>query len=141
MTLNGLRLDFSEAFLKRRAFSEKPMTFIDAAPQTFLGVIIDLAAIETGNRAAREHWQRKQLENLLEHAGQRSGFWRERIGNKKIKDVRLSDLPILTRSDLVKQVETEGSLLRDEFEIRVTAVREIDWGADVKRLGFRSDLI
>jgi hypothetical protein len=53
MTLRGLRLDFLEAFLKRRAFSEQPMT----APQTFLGVIIDLAAIETGHRAAREHWQ------------------------------------------------------------------------------------
>ena len=58
------------------------MSFIDEAPKTFLSAIIDVVAIETGNQAAREHWQRKQLQNLLEHAGQRSAFWRDQIGAK-----------------------------------------------------------
>jgi phenylacetate-CoA ligase len=111
MKKNTMRLDFSEAPLRNRAFSEKPMSFIDEAPKTFLSAIVDVVAIETGNRAARDHWQHKQLQNLLEHAGQRSAFWRERIGAKKIKGISLSDLPILTRSDVIKQVETEGSLL------------------------------
>ena len=106
-----MRFDFSKVPLKNRAFSEKPMTFIDQAPKNFLAAIIDVVAIETGNRTAREHWQHKQLQNLLQHATQRSAFWRERIGTKKIKDINLLDLPILTRSDVVKQVETEGSLL------------------------------
>jgi phenylacetate-coenzyme A ligase PaaK-like adenylate-forming protein len=87
------------------------MSFIDEAPRKSLAAIIDLVAIETGNRAARDRWQHKQLQNLLQHAFQRSPFWRERIGTKKIKEINLSDLPILTRSDVVKQVETEGSLL------------------------------
>jgi len=111
MEKNAMRIDFSEVPLKNRAFSEKPMSFVDEEPKTFLSAIIDVAAIETGNRTAREHWQHKQLQNLLEHAGQRSAFWRERIGAKKIKGISLSDLPILTRSDVVEQVETEGSLL------------------------------
>ena len=106
-----LRLDFSEAPLKNRAFSEKPMSFVDEAPKALFGAIIDVVAIETGNRAAREHWQHKQLHNLLQHAAQRSAFWRERIGAKNIKGISLSDLPVLTRSDVVRQVETEGSLL------------------------------
>ena len=106
-----MRFNFSEAPLKNRAFSEKPMSFVDEAPKTFLSAIIDVVAIETGNRAAREHWQHRQLENLLQHAGQRSAFWRDRIGGKKAKGISLSDLPILTRSDVVKQIETEGSLL------------------------------
>ena len=106
-----MRFDFSEVPLKNRAFSEKPMTFIDQEPKNFLAAVIDLVAIETGNRTARQHWQHKQLQNLLQHAAQRSAFWRKRIGTKKIKDINLSDLPILTRSDVVKQVETEGSLL------------------------------
>src|ERR1039458_6095073 len=106
-----MRFDFSGVPLKNRAFSEKPMTFIDQAPKNFLGAIIDLVAIETGNRTAREHWQQKQLQNLLQHATQKSAFWRERIGTKRIKDINLLDLPVLTRSDVVKQVETEGSLL------------------------------
>jgi hypothetical protein len=54
-----LRLDFSEAPLKNRAFSEKPMSFVDEAPKALFGAIIDVVAIETGNRAAREHWQHK----------------------------------------------------------------------------------
>jgi phenylacetate-coenzyme A ligase PaaK-like adenylate-forming protein len=111
MKKNALLLDFSEAPLKNRAFSKKPMSFIDEAPKNTLATIIDLVAIETGNRAARAHWQHKQLQNLLQHATQRSAFWRERIGAKRIKDISLSNLPVLTRRDVVKQVETEGSLL------------------------------
>jgi phenylacetate-CoA ligase len=111
MNENALHLDFSDAPLKNRAFCEKPMAFIDEAPKALLGAIIDVVAIETGNRAAREHWQHKQLHNLLQHARQRSGFWRERIGAKNIQGINLSDLPVLTRSDVVKQVETEGNLL------------------------------
>jgi phenylacetate-coenzyme A ligase PaaK-like adenylate-forming protein len=111
MPRNTVRLDFSEAPLTNRAFSEKPMSFIDEAPKNTLATISELVAIETGNRTARDHWQHKQLQNLLQHAAQRSPFWRERIGTKRIKDISLSDLPVLTRRDVVKQVETEGTLL------------------------------
>jgi len=114
-----MRLNFSEVPLKNRAFSEKPMTFIDQAPKNFLAAIIDLVAIETGNRTAREYWQQKQLQNLLQHAAQRSAFWRERIGTNKINDITLSRLPILTRSEVVKQVATEGSLLPPGERIRI----------------------
>ena len=103
--------DFSNVELKNRAFSERPMTFIDQEPKNFLAAILDVVAIETGNRAAREYWQHKQLQNLLQHAAQRSEFWRKRIGTKQAKDIKLSNLPVLDRRDVVKQVETEGSLL------------------------------
>jgi len=106
-----MRLDFSQLPLKNRAFSEKPMAFIDQEPKNFLAAIIDLVAIETGNRIAREHWQQNQLQNLLQHAAQRSEFWRKRIGTRKINDISLLDLPILTRGEVAKQVATEGSLL------------------------------
>jgi hypothetical protein len=43
---NVMRVDFSGVPLKNRAFSEKPMTFIDQAPKNFLGAIIDLVAID-----------------------------------------------------------------------------------------------
>jgi phenylacetate-CoA ligase len=106
-----MQFDFSKLPLRNRAFSEKPMTFIDRGAKNFLAAMIDLIAIETGNRAACEYWQQKQLQNLLQHAVQKSPFWRKRIGSTRIKDVKLSQLPILTRSDVVKQVEAEGSLL------------------------------
>src|SRR6516162_2730698 len=106
-----MQFDFSKLPLKNRAFSEKPMTFVDRGAKNFLAAMIDLIAIETGNRAACEYWQQKQLQNLLQHAVQRSAFWRKRIETKRIKDIRPSDLPILTRGDVVRQAETEGSLL------------------------------
>jgi len=115
-----MSLDFSTLPFKNRAFSEKPMTFIDDAPRKYLAAIIDLIAIEGGNRRAREHWQNKQLQNVLQHATQRSAFWRKRIGSKRIKDIDLSDLPILTRSEVVKQVETEGSLLPQSGASHIT---------------------
>lgn len=115
-----MRFDFSQLPLGSRAFSNKPMTFCDPVPRNFLSAIMELLAIETGNRKAREHWQKMQLGNLLKHASQRSGFWRQKIGTRKIADVTLSSLPILGRSDIVKQVENDGSLLLPDDQVRVT---------------------
>ena len=107
-----MRFNFSRLPLRNRAFSDKPMTFCDAEPKGALTSIIGKAiAIETGKRNARENWQKAQLTNLLKHAHERSPFWRKRIGTKKISAIKLSDLPILSRSDVVQQVKSEGSLL------------------------------
>ncbi len=106
-----MRFDFSQLPLRNRAFSDKPMTFCDAEPKGAMSSIIDLIAIETGNRIARENCQKAQLTNVLKHAYERSPFWRKQIGTKKVGSVRLSDLPILTRRDVVQQVTSEGSLL------------------------------
>ena len=114
-----MRFDFSRLPLRNRAFSDKPMTFCDAEPKGALSSIIDLIAIETGKRNARENWQKAQLTNLLKHAHERSPFWRKRIGTKKISAVKLSDLPILTRNDVVRQVKSEGSLLAPHDRMRV----------------------
>jgi phenylacetate-CoA ligase len=115
-----MRFDFSDTPFRRQAFSEKPMSFIDQAPKNILGAVIDLVAIETGNANARDYWQHKQLQNLLQHAAQRSAFWRNRIGTKRVTDIGLSNLPILTRNDLTKQFEAEGSLLPAGGTMRAT---------------------
>lgn len=114
-----MRFDFSTFPLKNRAFADKPMTFVDQASKTFMTVIMEIAMIETGNRAAREHWQQKQLQNLLSHASQKSPYWKKRIGAKRAGDIALADLPIQNRTDLVEQFETEGSLMRDGSPHRV----------------------
>lgn len=129
-----MRFDFSEAPLRHEAFSEKPMSFIDQAPKNLLAAIIDVVAIETGAREARERWQQKQLENLLRHAVARSPFWRNRIGTKKITDIRLSDLPILSRSDLSNQVASEGSLLAHDGAVR--AVKHATSGSSGRPVEF-----
>lgn len=83
-----MRLDFSDLPLKETAFSDKPMTFIDQEPKYFLGAVMDLVAIETGGRRAREHWQQKQIDNLLSHAARKSAFWRKRIGANKAANLK-----------------------------------------------------
>ncbi len=88
------------------------MAFVDQEAKNFLSAIFDLAAIETGNRAAREIWQLRQLQNLVTHAVERSPIWRRRIGAPKIADIRLADLPVQTRADVNGQVTEEGALVR-----------------------------
>jgi phenylacetate-CoA ligase len=114
-----MRLDFSDMPIRKRAFSEKPMTFCDPESKNFLSAILDIAAIETGNPLAREHWQTAQMYNLTKHAAERSSFWRQRIGSRKLSGVALSSLPILERGTVMKQVVDEGPLLRPSDQIAV----------------------
>lgn len=107
-----MRLDFSSLPFKNRAFSRRPMTFMDPEVKNFLSAIIDLVAVETGNRVAREFWQQKQLQNLVAHGAERSAIWRRRIGTAKVAGIRLTDLPFQTRTDVVEQVTKEGTLAR-----------------------------
>lgn len=116
-----MRFDFSDMPIRQRAFSEKPMTFCDPEPKNFLSAILDIAAIETGNPLAREHWQMAQLCNLIKHATERSTFWRQRIGARKLSGVTLSSLPILERGTVVKQIVDEGPLLRPSDQIAVNS--------------------
>ena len=110
-----MKLEFSTLPFRSRAFNEDPMKFVEPEPKSFLSAIIDLIMIETGKRKARENWQRAQLENLLKHANDRSLFWRKRVATRKLSALTLSDLPILTRNDVIHQVTSEGPLLgKDE---------------------------
>jgi phenylacetate-CoA ligase len=106
-----MKLDFSKYAVSGRGYAARPMAFLDIVPGKILGAIVELALIETGDRAARERWQKIQLRNLLTHASQRSAFWRERLGAKQ-SVTKLRALPILARADVKHQVEQEGSLLR-----------------------------
>jgi phenylacetate-CoA ligase len=115
-----MRINFSQTELINSAFSVKPMTFCDSKGKNVLLAIFDLLAIETGNRVARENWQSAQLNNLLSHSVQRSAFWRRRVGTRSPKNVALSLLPILSRRELVNQVENEGCLLLTSDKIGVT---------------------
>src|SRR5271169_160285 len=106
-----MKFDFSNYPISGQGYSKRPMAFLDIVPGKILGGIVELALIETGDRVARERWQKAQLRNLLAHAIQRSAFWRNRLGPKD-SDTKLGALPILTRTDVRQQVEKEGSLLR-----------------------------
>jgi phenylacetate-CoA ligase len=105
-----MKFDFSKYPISGQGYSARPMAFLDIVPGKILGGIAELALIETGSRVARERWQKVQLRNLLAHATQRSAFWRNRLGPKP-PEAKLGELPILTRADVRRQVEQEGSLL------------------------------
>jgi len=115
-----MKMSFSHLPISNRAFSEKPMTFLDVRAKTYFSNILDVIAIETGNRKAREYWQRVQLKNLLKHATTRSSFWMKRIGTKNIQNIELLKLPILSRGDVASVVASEGSLIKPADGLRVT---------------------
>src|SRR5581483_9033383 len=121
-----MRWDFSDLPLKDTAFSGRPMTFIDQEPKNFLAAMMDVIAIETGNRTAREHWQQTQIDNLLSYAGRKSAFWRQRFATSSLRAANLDKLPILTRADVRRQVEMEGSLLAGE---RIKTIRHSTSGS------------
>jgi len=116
-----MRFDFSGMPIRERAFSERPMTFCDPEPKNFLSTILDIAALETGNPLARERWQTAQLHNLIKHAAERSAFWRQRIGARKLSGITLSSLPVLGRDAVMKQIAEEGALLRPADRIPVNS--------------------
>ncbi len=108
-----MRINFSGAPLHARPFSEKPMTFCQPADLGTFAGMLDLIAIETGESTAREHWQAAQLRNLLSHALQHSAIWRQRLGVKRLPgNLKLAELPVLTRAELNAQVAAEGSLVK-----------------------------
>jgi phenylacetate-coenzyme A ligase PaaK-like adenylate-forming protein len=116
-----MRFDFSDFPFSGKAFSAKPMTFCEPDVTRFLSAIVELAALETGNRKAREQWQSLQIRNLLARAANRSPFWRRRIGVRDgLGGARLSRLPILSRRELREQVASEGSLLKPSDRIPVS---------------------
>ena len=112
-----MRFDFSNFPFNASAFSDKPMAFARPEVGRFFSAILDLAAIETGPRAAREAWQAAQLRNLMRHAANRSLFWRGRVGSGL--DANLGSVPILRRSEVRAQVESEGALLTAQDRIAV----------------------
>jgi phenylacetate-coenzyme A ligase PaaK-like adenylate-forming protein len=112
-----MRFDFSRFPFNAGAFSHKPMAFAQPEVGRFFSAILDLAAVETGPRAARQAWQGSQLRNLLRHATERSPYWRGRIG--AWREASLDGLPILRRADVRVQVDGEGALLGPADRIAV----------------------
>lgn len=98
--------------LKVNAYSTNPFGFLEPEAHNDIATILEIGLIENGDRAAREAWQRTQLQNVLHYAYSNSLFWRNRIPKSLPKDDLLKSLPILTRNDVTLQVNTEGSLFK-----------------------------
>ena len=97
--------------MKSSAFSSRPFSFLDTKERDAFALVMEILLLETGSRRSCETWQHNQLAALSGQARKRSKFWADRITKvpKNMND--LKNLPILTRKDLQKQVESEGSLI------------------------------
>jgi phenylacetate-CoA ligase len=104
-------LNNHERSLLPSAFSTQPLELLPRSAQVQLSNISAMQLLETGDRVARETWQRAQLGNVLNHAAQKSPWWRERILSAP---EGFASLPPLTRRELAQQSEAEGSLVPPE---------------------------
>ncbi len=104
-------LNFSAYPLLDQAFEASPFAFVPGQASGNLAFLVELDLIENGSPVARAVWQAKQLGNLLQHARQKSAFWRARLPSGEINAAMLSYFPVLSRQELIEQIATEGSLM------------------------------
>ena len=109
-----MQLDFRNRIQNVNGYSDRSFNFLDPDSHNCIAHIASIDLIENGDRSARESWQRKQLDNLINHAYVRSEFWRRRIPSGWRRQDALRSLPILTRKEIAAQVQKEGSLLTDK---------------------------
>jgi len=109
-----MKSDFTNHIQNVNGYGDQPFTFLDPEAHKFVAHIVSIDLIENGDRLARENWQKKQFSNLINHAYVRSNYWRQRIPSGLSRQEVLQHLPILTRKDIVMQVQNEGSLFIDK---------------------------
>jgi len=109
-----MQSDFRNRIQNVNGYGEQPFTFLEPGAHQLIGDIVSIDLIENGDRPARENWQRKQLSNLINHAYVRSNYWRQRIPSGVSRQDILEKMPILTRNDVVRQVQNEGALFVDK---------------------------
>jgi len=56
-------------------------------------------------------------------------------------EVEIGGVGELTAEQIVSLKNVFKEHAGDEFQIRINAVQNINWGNDIKRLGFRSELV
>lgn len=106
--------NLAERPLNASAYSDRPFTFLGQSELNDLANITAINLVENGDRIAREHWQNRQLRNLLRHAQARSKFWRQRIPSRPVAHGTLRYLPMQRREDVAKQTALEGSLVASD---------------------------
>ena len=116
--------DFRNRPLNVNGYADQSFNFLDPEAHNCIGHIASIDLIENGGRSARESWQRKQLNNLINHAFVRSEFWRRRIPSGWSRQDALRNLPILARKDISAQVQKEGSLLADKARRKAASTYE-----------------
>ena len=105
-----MQSDFRNRIQNVNGYSDQSYHFLDPEAHNCVALIASIDLIENGDGPAREHWQKKQLGNLINHAYVRSDYWRQRIPSGSGRQDILKTLPILTRKDIAAQVQKEGSL-------------------------------
>jgi phenylacetate-CoA ligase len=118
-----VQLDFKNRIQNVNGYADSPFSFLEPGAQQLIGDIVSIDLIENGDSAARVNWQRKQLGNLINHAYVRSNFWRQRIPSGVNRQDILGKMPILTRKDVVRQVEDEGALFIDNKQLAVSSYK------------------
>ena len=102
---------FTNFPMKNTAFSDKLFQVLRPEDKSSFSLLMEIIMLETGAAEARDQWHKAQLANLFTHVQSRSEFWRKRLGKKKPSQIKLADLPILTRQDVKSQLQSEGPLL------------------------------
>ena len=105
---------FTKMPLNATAYSGQPFSLLDTHAHEDLATVMEIDLVENADRQVREQWQDQQLLNLLKYAQANSTFWRHRLPHSLATRRTLAKLPVQSRNDVMKQVQSEGSLLKAE---------------------------
>lgn len=104
-------LDLSQFTLKPGLLSQRPFEILRQADKKYVSSLMEILLLEGADREVRDQWQLAQLGNLFKHALTRSAFWKSRLALLAMDPRQIGRLPSLTRKELMRQVEREGSLI------------------------------
>lgn len=113
-----MHLDLSR-LLNPEALSDRPHEILKGGERRILSALMETILLEAADRDVREKWQASQVANIVRHAHARSAFWRSRLTPLPVTPNDFARLPALTRQDLIRQVETEGSLIQPHDGLKV----------------------
>jgi phenylacetate-CoA ligase len=110
-------IDFSNFRIQKDCFNteELGLDLLKKDSSIFFSKICELLLLENCSKEARETWQLNQLNHSLQYVRKNSLFWGDRIPNNPLQNLEeLKNIPIQTRQDVKKQVESEGCLIESE---------------------------
>jgi phenylacetate-CoA ligase len=114
-----MKISFSDIPLQLGAFCGDATQFMRRNDNHALGRVLELIAIETGDRCAREAWQHQQLNNLVQFCRSRSKYLENKLKNYEMSNpTSIKLIEPSSRVDIRRQVAEEGCLLHADDKIK-----------------------
>ena len=103
---------FENQELQPDGLSVDPFTICDPGSAAILSSMHQIFLLEHSGSENIELWQKQKTLNLLKYICNKSKFWQNRIPSQILNLTTFQMMPPLTREELRRQIESEGSIVQ-----------------------------